>query len=77
LAEYKLRIEELETEKKASFMKIHQDYEELKTHYEHSASLEKKVEDLTERLVAREVETFDYLATSVGLEERLEAGKSE
>ncbi|KAJ2914304.1 hypothetical protein MD484_g6104, partial [Candolleomyces efflorescens] len=77
LAEYKLRIEELEAEKKVSFAKIHQDYEDLKTHYERSASLEKKVADLTEKLVAREVETFDYLATSVGLEERLEAGKSE
>lgn len=77
VAESKARVEELEKEKRTSFAKLHQDYEELKTQYERSASLEVKVEQLTDRLVAREMESFDYLATAVGVEERLEAAKTE
>ncbi|KAF6761837.1 hypothetical protein DFP72DRAFT_879785 [Ephemerocybe angulata] len=77
VAESKARVEELEQEKRTSFAKLHQDYEELKTQYERSASLEQKVEQLTDRLVAREMESFDYLATAVGVEERLEAAKTE
>ncbi|KAF6753549.1 hypothetical protein DFP72DRAFT_901996 [Ephemerocybe angulata] len=77
VAESKARVEELEQEKRTSFAKLHQDYEELKTQYERSASLEVKVEQLTDRLVAREMESFDYLATAVGVEERLEAAKTE
>ena len=56
---------------------LHKDYEDLKTRNQHSVSLQAKVEGLTDRLVVREMETFDYLATAVATEERLEAANAE
>ena len=77
VAESKTRIEELEEEKKTSLAQLHQDYEDLKARNQHSISLQEKVEGLTDRLVVREMETFDYLATAVATEERLEAAHAE
>ncbi|TEB22237.1 hypothetical protein FA13DRAFT_1520481 [Coprinellus micaceus] len=77
VAESKARIEELEEEKKTSLAQLHEDYEDLKARNQHSVSLQAKVEGLTDRLVVREMETFDYLATAVATEERLEAANAE
>lgn len=77
VAESNLRIQELEEEKKTAFTKLHQDYEELTSRFERSEGLEVKVERLTDRLVLRESETFDYLATAVGVEEKLEGARAE
>lgn len=77
IAESKSRIQDLEEEKKTSLAQLRQDYEDLKSRHEHAVTLHKKVEDLTDRLVVREMETFDYLATAVSTEERLEAANAE